>query len=318
MRIFCLCVVKNESDILEETISAAAQWADGIFLSDHESTDETPQIIQSLCVKFPNVFNAGPVQGPFSDAIRGRVFQRNRGVSARGDWWCRLDADEFYIDDPHEFIQQLDPHIDMVWSSSYQFYLTDRDVQAYEQDPVAFVRRPVRDRLRYYKNNWSELRFVKHTFPFWWRKEWPAFRCSASPQRIRLAHFQYRSPPQILTRLAIRRDIAVRTKGGIFTHEIQPLAENKTRVLEGIDEGNSAIPREVYWDRVVNAEDLDFLDQKGLIGRETELREIRGIWNRKVPFFLWKLNTIIRMTLNPKKLIPYGFIRSARARLRST
>jgi hypothetical protein len=32
-----------------------------------------------------------------------------------GDWWCILDADEFYIDDPREFLEAVPKRFSSVW-----------------------------------------------------------------------------------------------------------------------------------------------------------------------------------------------------------
>ena len=40
----------------------------------------------------------------------------------------------------------------------------------YEQDPVKFLETPVQQRLRYYFNNWGELRFFRHTDDIVWTR----------------------------------------------------------------------------------------------------------------------------------------------------
>ena len=148
-RIFALCVVKNEDDVLEECITAAARWADGIFIADNESDDETPEIIRRLVSKFDNVLDAGAIAGPFTDDMRGAMFNRVGHVSRPGDWWCKLDADEFFIDDPREFLAAMPGETDTVWGSFYTFYFTELALERYRRDPRAFLATPVVNRLKY-------------------------------------------------------------------------------------------------------------------------------------------------------------------------
>ena len=39
MKIHSICMVKNEADIIEQTIKAAAKWSDFIYIFDNGSTD---------------------------------------------------------------------------------------------------------------------------------------------------------------------------------------------------------------------------------------------------------------------------------------
>src|SRR4030095_6687292 len=135
-----------------------------------------------------------------------------------GDWWCGLDADEFYLDDARQFLAEAPLDVDTVWTSHFQFYFTDRD---FEADPRAFMATPVWERIRHYRNNSSEIRLVKHTRPFVWHNHWPYLRCSSWRKRIRIAHYQYRSPLQIAKRLQARRLVIQETGGRVFCQERQ-------------------------------------------------------------------------------------------------
>ena len=74
---------------------------------------------------------------------------------------------------------------------------------------------PVPERIRHYQNNWSEPRFVRHRENLRWEAEtWPPNRGLSSPKRIRLKHYQYRSPEQIARRIGIRQTLLT-----IFPHE---------------------------------------------------------------------------------------------------
>jgi hypothetical protein len=301
MRIFCLCVVKNEGDVLEESIRAAARWSDGIFIADNGSDDDTPAIIDRLATRHSNVFNAGPITEPFTDDMRGKVFRRVSGVSRRGDWWCKLDADEFFIDDPKEFIARLPRETDTVWGSFFTFYFTEDDLRRYESDPARFLATPTTERLRHYRNNESEIRLVKHTFPLIWYNEWPRFRCAASPQRIRVAHYRYRSPEQILRRLGVRRQVAARTRGGLFPHEMGRFPTGVAMPATSADSGEGEAVG--FRERVIPAAGLDSLDA-GWVSRESELRPVTDVRPKSVPFWLWKPICILKALLNIQRYVP--------------
>jgi glycosyltransferase involved in cell wall biosynthesis len=48
MKIHGLSLVKNESDILQETIYAALDWCDYIYVPDNGSTDGTWELVKEL------------------------------------------------------------------------------------------------------------------------------------------------------------------------------------------------------------------------------------------------------------------------------
>jgi hypothetical protein len=289
MKIYCVCIAKNEDDVLGEVIEAAAQWADGIFIADHQSTDRTVDVIASLVRKHPNVVDAGRLTGPFSDAMRATVFNRVGGISVPGDWWCRLDADEFYLDDPRRFLAEAPVDVDTVWSSHFQFYFTDRDFETYQADPRAFKATAVRERLRYYRNNSSEIRLVKHTRPFVWHNQWPYLRCSAWRKRIRIAHYQYRSPLQIAKRLQARRLVAQHTGGRVFGHEL-PTVESAVGSAEELSMAvdPTHLRRELFIERIVPASGLDHSVDGRLVEREEELLKLPSVRPPAVPSLVWR------------------------------
>jgi hypothetical protein len=215
MRIFSLCCVRDENDVIRETLEAALAWNEKIFVFDNASVDGTSETLAELAKRRPQIVLWGRDDRPFTEELRAEIFESVRREAMPGDWWCRLDSDEIYIDDPRAFLGAVRPEFGFVWSSTYNFYLTDRDVAAYEADPAAWRARPVSERLRYYQNNWSEPRFVRHRAGLCWAGHpWPLDRGRTAPARIRLRHFQYRSPEQIARRLAIRQK-----RLDIFPHE---------------------------------------------------------------------------------------------------
>jgi glycosyltransferase involved in cell wall biosynthesis len=218
MRIHCICLVRDEADILAHTLEAALPWAHAIYVLDNGSTDGSREILQEYARRSPRVKLLGPEPGPFRSAMWGEVATCFLDHARPGDWWCRLDADELYIDDPLEVLAGVDPRDDLVFSTSIHYYFTDLDLAEFERDPGPFLHGWRPELLRYYLANWSEPRFVRHHRWARWRDEWPAgfWHMRPAGTRIRLRHFQYRSPPQIARRLQAR---ITRTQHGRFAHE---------------------------------------------------------------------------------------------------
>lgn len=218
MRIHSICVVKNESDIIVQSLTAAAKWSDFIYVLDNGSTDGTWEKVLDLSPTLRQVVPFRREDGPFDNRLRAEIFRHYRRQSLPGDWWCKLDADEFYIDSPREFLAGVPPQYDNVWSASFQYYLTEKDVVRFRENPALYGDDvPVDQKCRYYLNNWSELRLFKYSDRVTWSEYSPDLLLRAYPQRIRLKHYQYRSPQQIEKRLATRQS-AMR-RGVAFAHE---------------------------------------------------------------------------------------------------
>jgi hypothetical protein len=207
MKIFGICLIKNEADIIDETLTNSSRWCDAIYVFDTGSTDDTWEQVCSLAKRLPQIHPYKKETRPFRDEMRAEVFNSIRHTASAGDWWCRLDADEIYIDDPRMFLAGVPKSHHTVFSASCQYYFTDKDLAAYEADPGAFLSRSAEERLRYYECNWSEVRFCRHRPALKWsRTSWPTHIGLAHPRRIRLKHLQYRSPAQIQSRLATRAE----------------------------------------------------------------------------------------------------------------
>lgn len=179
MKIFGLTLVKNEADIIRQSMSAALQWCDWIGVVDNGSTDGTYDILLDLAREHPDRFVLCGVRDvPFSNDLRRIPFKALRSEASEGDWWCRLDADEFYPVDPHSFLEEaVAPHECVVWSIHLQYYYTDQDYERWKagNESLADRNRPIQDRRRYYKAVYSEHRFLKHREGLVWDKgnPWP-------------------------------------------------------------------------------------------------------------------------------------------------
>jgi hypothetical protein len=256
MKIHGLCVVRNEIDIIEDSLRTAAAWCDRIYVLDNGSDDGTWEAVRRLAGELPQIVPFKQDTVPFNSSVREEILRAFFEEARPGDWWCILDADEFYIDDPKAFLTDVPRRYQVVWKHEFTYYFTDEDLQAYEADPTLYGSRvPVQQRLRYYRADWSEMRFFRHP-PRGGRPAIPWDAPRSFPRRIRVKHFQYRSPDQIQKRIDTRRAAIER---GSFPHEKrtnwQPGAVGKG-VVAGVPR-----PDEVptHWqERVVPAQGMHY------------------------------------------------------------
>jgi glycosyltransferase involved in cell wall biosynthesis len=225
MKIHALCIVKNEADVLRESLTSALHWCDHIYVFDNGSNDGSWELVKELAKQHLQIVPYKQDDVLYTNGLRADIFNTFQSNAGPADWWCALDADEFYIDDPRIFLTKISNRFQTVWSASLNYYFTDRDVILYQEDPIKFLETPIQQRFRYYLNNWGELRFFRHSYDIVWARAQggfpPAmFTAPAYPVRIWLKHYQYRSPEQIERRLLTRRP-AMQARTG-FWHEVKP------------------------------------------------------------------------------------------------
>lgn len=306
VRIHGIMMVKDEGDVVGETLEAAQRWCDAIYVFDNGSTDGTWECVLRMADQSDRVVPFKQDAVPFNDSLRGEVFRYYQDRAEPGDWWCILDGDEIYIDDPREFLAAVPERYGEVWSSSYQYYFTDADLDQYEADPEGYLATRVEDRSRYYLNNWSESRFIRHHRGLVWPEDhgeqryWRPLGIGATfPRRIRLKHYQYRSPEQMEARLRSRMAIA-----GSYRHERQP--DWLARLL-GRRVPAEELPREsttpTWRDRIVparylqyDAGDSHYVSDEAALPRIGQDRYHVRQAKRRMRATLWRVRAAVRQT----------------------
>lgn len=210
LKIHGICLAKNEGDLMEYSLREKLTWCDFIYIYDNGSTDDTWAIAQRMSAEEPErIFAFRSEDKTFHDGLRAEVFNHYRGSAQPGDWWCRADVDELYVDNPREFLAGVPQRHHVVWSAHIQYLFTEIDLARHEQVGSGNI---PDDLPRYYIANYSEPRFFRHRARLVWDEKgsWPVHMGIATPRRIRLKHYQFRSPSQIERRLATRREAAAR------------------------------------------------------------------------------------------------------------
>ena len=265
MKIHGLCLVKNEADVLNETFISALHWCDHVYVFDNGSNDGTWELVRQLANQHLQIVPYKQDDVLYTNGLRADIFTAFRSNARSQDWWCALDADEFYIDDPRIFLTKIPNRFQTVWSASLNYYFTDQDTISYRQDPVKFLATSVQKRLRYYCSNWGELRFFRHSGDIVWTRAQggfpPAmFTAPAYPVRIWLKHYQYRSPEQIERRLRTRRPAMEASTG--FLHEVTPnwsgaIATKRDAPLD-FENARPEFAGACWEERIVSAASLDY------------------------------------------------------------
>jgi hypothetical protein len=202
-QIHCIALTKNEVDVVGCCLTEAARWADHIYVFDGSSTDGTWEVVRSL--RNPRIVPWKQDGKLFKEGLRAEVFNEFRHLSREGDWWLRLDVDEFYPEDPRIFFSRVPKGRNFVWGTNVEYYLTEKDLAE-----IDFIQpfEKVMPQLRYYKVFWSEARAFRYRDRLVWSpdRSWPSHPGLVHRERIVFKHYPYRSPKQIQMRLDVRRD----------------------------------------------------------------------------------------------------------------
>ncbi len=212
-------IVKNEEDIIEQTLRDAARWSDKLIVLDNGSSDKTWEIVQSLAKELPVIIPFVQDFQSFHDGLRAIMFNKFKVELTENDWWCiRMDADEFYHDDPRQMLQNIPHKYKLVYKASIDYFITHEDLEDFK-----FTGNFSEDRskIKYYQPyTWSEIRFVRHSDKLKWdiKKIVPTPAGLIYPHQIRVLHYQYRSPEQMRKRFETRL-IAKNENKRTFKHE---------------------------------------------------------------------------------------------------
>jgi hypothetical protein len=132
MRFHALLVLRDEGDLIGQTLDHLLSWADSIAVLDTGSTDDTWDVVQDRARHDRRVVPIGREAVVFSENLRGYVFDRQRSAYEPGDWVLRVDADEVYHVPPPRFVaERMRPGESAAHLQWYYFRLTRQEADDY-------------------------------------------------------------------------------------------------------------------------------------------------------------------------------------------
>jgi glycosyltransferase involved in cell wall biosynthesis len=206
MKLNAICIIKNEADIILETLNNALRFCDTIYVFDNGSTDGSWELICEESLIDERIVIAAHTDETYRNQFRNRVYNMYHHLFSASDWWYILDADEMLTEDPRPMLvkaMQRYKNQMRVWQA--QFYFTDKDLAVYDQEDKALE---VSERRRYYRINWREPRFFRNSPS----EKWPETISGKVPPFCQnlyhpspiCRHYAERTPEQIKMRREIR------------------------------------------------------------------------------------------------------------------
>ncbi len=241
MRLHAILLVRDEGDIIAQTLAHLAASFDSVHVLDTGSTDQTWDIIQNAARSNPRVVAHARVERSAHLGLRAYVFERVRHTFSPGDWLSRVDADEFYHIPPREFLQHhVVAHEGRVFAQHYDFVVLRSELEAWEQldQQGAVPSSPddvQRTRTRYIVDEtmWFEARFFRFRRGMRWHEAQtnPFNPGLTALARIPIRHYRWRSLAQMRTRLALRAQQSALDPHGEHWHR----ADLRSWIIEDAD-----------------------------------------------------------------------------------
>lgn len=225
MRFFCLLPVRDEGDVIGQTLPRLLAWADSVHVFDNGSIDDTWDIVQDWAKRDKRVvpMRRDPVY--FSDTLlRGWIFNEVRRHLRTGDWFLRVDADEIHHVPPPEFVRtRLRPHETVVWHQYYDFCLTASEAKAWDEghETLADRQRPIEERRRWYiPSVYAEPRMCRYRESMRWpvTASFPYNAGFLARARLPIRHYPHRDPAQLERRVRLRAFMTRKTAWVVDGH----------------------------------------------------------------------------------------------------
>lgn len=211
MRFHGLMLLRDEGDVIAETLTHLLTWVDTLHIYDLGSTDGTWDIVQDFAGRDRRLIPFKREPTVYSDSLRCVLFDKLRSGFENGDWICKLDGDEFYPIAPPRFVKErLTPAEGMVYLQWYFFRMTTTEAAAYESGKVSVAAdrsRPIGERRRFYKvSQYSEPRMFRYRPSMRWPEttHWPFNAGLLARERLPILHYPHRDPCQMARRFALR------------------------------------------------------------------------------------------------------------------
>lgn len=211
MKFHALLPVRDEADIIQQCLENLLTWCDAIYVFDTGSVDETWSIVQDVACQDKRIIPIRKEPVYFSDTqIRGYLFHYARQQMIDGDWFLRVDADEFHHIPPPEFVKTyLQKHETIVYHQYYDFRLTQKEVEAWQkgEEKISERKKPIVERRRYFTPSYySEPRLCRYRRTMKWpiNCSFPVNAGFVARERLPIRHYPHRDPLQLEHRCRLR------------------------------------------------------------------------------------------------------------------
>jgi hypothetical protein len=208
---FALLPVRDEADIISQCLDHALRWADEVYVFDTGSVDNAWEIVRDFASRDKRVVPMRKEPVFFSEPrLRGYMFHVARQKMREGDWFLRIDADEFHHITPPQFVKNcMRKHETVAYHQYYDFRLLQSELDAWNrgEETLKDRQRPIEDRRRHYTvSHYSEPRLCRYRSTM----QWPAtvsFPFNAgyvARERLPIRHYPHRDPVQLERRCKVR------------------------------------------------------------------------------------------------------------------
>ncbi len=211
-KFIALLPVRDEADIVSQCIRALLAWADLIYVYDTGSVDGTLEIVRDFAQSDQRITIVANKPVYYNEnRVRGFLFEKAREAMSDGDWFLRVDADEFHHVSPREFVRERMGRLESVaYHQYYDFALTDQEAGAWEsgRETLADRSRPIEERRRHYSVSlYSEPRLCCYRSSMKWplATSFPYNAGLVARARLPIRHYPHRDPAQLALRVRLRR-----------------------------------------------------------------------------------------------------------------
>jgi glycosyltransferase involved in cell wall biosynthesis len=211
MRFHALLPVRDETDIIGQCLTHLLTWADAVYMFDTGSVDNTWEIVQEFASRDNRIIPLRKDPVFFAETrLRGWMFNQARQHMREGDWFLRVDADEFHHIAPPEFVKtRMRSHETIAYHQYYDFRLTQSEVEKWinGEEAVDDRNRPIEERRRWYTVSlYSEPRLCRYRSTMRWpaTASFPYNAGYIARERLPIRHYPHRDPVQMNRRCRLR------------------------------------------------------------------------------------------------------------------
>jgi len=211
MRFHALLPVRDEADIIGQCLAHLLSWADAVYVFDTGSVDDTWEIVQEFAGKDKRIIPLKKDPVFFAETrLRGWIFNQARRHMRDGDWFLRVDADEFHHILPPEFVKtRMRSHETIAYHQYYDFRLTRSEVENWNkgEETIDERERPIAERRRWYTVSvYSEPRLCRYRSTMRWpvTASFPHNAGYLARERLPIRHYPHRDPVQMNRRCRLR------------------------------------------------------------------------------------------------------------------